>query len=587
MKSNRRRILSSIVVGGTLATGFALNSNIVNAEEIQEPVEETVTAISQDVVQKGVDQSQSMQTIDDALEVVEGDAVAEASYLDKANEHIENETLTNEIAEELLDGGKAVLVQAQEKAEVVKDEYANVKEKLEESEEKFVEEATRNDLTDCVEKCDVTESSEEKIEIIKEAQSVINDEYNTYMSEHGTESDEYKTVVIEVEKAEKELEAATLKNEEEKNNYNEVLSTSKDIIDEYEDVQMKECRYRSGYQCMEEDLHLLEARNPGDPGELIDDEDYIYYNGLIDEKNKEKKESEDRQKDLIDALDKEENEEVRLEYDNEVKRYDEIITELSDYVFFRDMAIDNYNSLREEYVLWKNEYDILSKNYNDKKAIYENWKESLGDSYDRIIADGKIAKEKLIEAEKTYNWSCANLYEKQNAYEEASMKEYVINSEIEKRTTLFNQFNSAAEIYINALSEEIEAGKALRLSDEKLEEIRNNYRKLNEVIESYKKQSKDAGDESYGEYRKDININTRIDNCINGYSAVVEGVISIKSNVCEKKANQIALMVKGGIQNIKVGMSAFVKVKIYKGQKLITTLYDKVNLAFNFLCKKW
>ena len=64
--------------------------------------------------------------MEDAVGVIEGDATAEESYLNQAKEGVEKGNLTPDSATEIMNGGTAVMEQAQEKKETVDSIYNTV-----------------------------------------------------------------------------------------------------------------------------------------------------------------------------------------------------------------------------------------------------------------------------------------------------------------------------------------------------------------------------------------------------------------------------------------------------------------------------
>ena len=190
----RSRVIRALVLGGTIATGFALNSTSAFAAEVDEEPQDNAeqvdeTQSSADLLEVAQDntvpeyeeslqaQDESIQKMEDATEVVEGDLVAEEGYLEEANNAIEAEEMTFERADELLENGEAVLNQAEEKNKIVEEEYAKVEEETNEVGADFRGQATEFGFEDLAEKVDSAESIQEMIDLIDKSKETCVSEY--------------------------------------------------------------------------------------------------------------------------------------------------------------------------------------------------------------------------------------------------------------------------------------------------------------------------------------------------------------------------------------------------------------------------
>ena len=117
------------MLGGIVAFGLSVNSSVTFAAEYESEEPTTILENSNSIgeEEKKEETDPKILSMEEATEIVEGDAVAEEGYLDAANEAIESENLDKEKAEELLSGGEATLNQAEEKAEQVNEAYDDVR----------------------------------------------------------------------------------------------------------------------------------------------------------------------------------------------------------------------------------------------------------------------------------------------------------------------------------------------------------------------------------------------------------------------------------------------------------------------------
>ena len=117
---NDKRLIKALIVSGSIATGFALNSTGAMAAELDD------AAVNNNVADNGEQDvvNEKVQALNDAADVVEGDAVAAESYLYTAQESIDNNLMTEDKAAEILNGSTAVMAQAKEKNDTVQAEYA-------------------------------------------------------------------------------------------------------------------------------------------------------------------------------------------------------------------------------------------------------------------------------------------------------------------------------------------------------------------------------------------------------------------------------------------------------------------------------
>lgn len=201
MKNFGRAIIKTLLIGGTIATGFALHSTNAMAAELDE-ADVPACAPEEGALDGEVTETDSkLQNMEDAVGVIEGDAVAEEGYLKQAEDAISDESLTEEQAEEIKNGGEAVLEQATEKKEQVEEAYKTVAEETVAATEEFNNQAEANGLEEYTKEVEGENDSAKKIELLDESIQKIYDDTASLESEIGEDSEEYKRIQKEMEDA--------------------------------------------------------------------------------------------------------------------------------------------------------------------------------------------------------------------------------------------------------------------------------------------------------------------------------------------------------------------------------------------------
>ncbi len=111
-----RKVLKAVVLCGTIVAGILWNSSDAKAAEVEATDDvQPVQAEDNQGEQETTHSAELVQKLEDIVEVIEGDAVAEEGYNNQAQNEIDNNSLDQDKADELLAGGEAVLDQATEK----------------------------------------------------------------------------------------------------------------------------------------------------------------------------------------------------------------------------------------------------------------------------------------------------------------------------------------------------------------------------------------------------------------------------------------------------------------------------------------
>ena len=347
--NKRNAFLRALVLGGTIVTGFAMNSTDVYAAE-----EEPESQVDSKQGETENDQFQdvgSLQKMEDAFEVIEGDVIAEHGYLDEASEFIERKEMTEDQAAELSKNGKEVLDQAEEKKNDVIAEYEKVVAKTQTNKEKFVESAQKVDHIDYAQQCAEADTLEEKIDIIDASkEKAYSDYYVASMSMQRTAQ------------TESELQ-------EQNKEYLEKLDGLK------KDISINEDRLSAVQEELNKTLEEIDATQSRI--ETLDDE-ISEAQKIVDE--------------TIWAIEASEKlDELNEKYQEELVKYEEILERKGEYENDLARLQEEYEQLEAEYLSAKVDYDKYLERYEEDRAEYYKLKEN----YDALISEKQELEEKL------------------------------------------------------------------------------------------------------------------------------------------------------------------------------------------------
>lgn len=347
--NKRNAFLRALVLGGTIVTGFAMNSTDVYAAE-----EEPESQVDSKQGETENDQFQdvgSLQKMEDAFEVMEGDVIAEHGYLDEASEFIERKEMTEDQAAELSKNGKEVLDQAEEKKNDVIAEYEKVVAKTQTNKEKFVESAQEVDHIDYAQQCAEADTLEEKIDIIDASkEKAYSDYYVASMSMQRTAQ------------TESELQ-------EQNKEYLEKLDGLK------KDISINEDRLSAVQDELNKTLEEIDATQSRI--ETLDDE-ISEAQKIVDE--------------TIWAIEASEKlDELNEKYQEELVKYEEILERKGEYENDLARLQEEYEQLETEYLSAKVDYDKYLERYEEDRAEYYKLKEN----YDALISEKQELEEKL------------------------------------------------------------------------------------------------------------------------------------------------------------------------------------------------
>ena len=209
---NNKKLIKTLILGGSIATGFALNSTSVMAEELDEVVVNTNVSDSngdQEEVNKVINgYNEHLQSLNDDADTLEGYEVAEKSYLEETQNYINNNWMTVEKANQIKSSSRTVEWRADETNHFAKYAEDAIKRGEADAENSFYEQAENNGLDEYTNECRDTEDIQEKAEIIDKSIEASNANCKAYVEAHADKLDAYNAIIDEVNKAEAAVEEA-------------------------------------------------------------------------------------------------------------------------------------------------------------------------------------------------------------------------------------------------------------------------------------------------------------------------------------------------------------------------------------------
>ncbi|MDC7280526.1 hypothetical protein NXH64_13570 [Butyrivibrio fibrisolvens] len=434
MKKDGHNLIKSLVFGGVVALGLSTNSTESFAAELDD-VSSQIPILEQSTNIGDISSTDSkIQTMKDAAEVVEGDAVAEAGYLDEANNAVETKNLDDEKSEELLKGGKDVLDQAEEKNDQVNEVYDDFVEEADEAAADFEYSAKDHGLEEYVEKCNNTSDLQEKIDIIDEANQVAYSEVRRLKEEEA--------------QLEEELAKINSSETEEYVRYQEASAKYDELLKEYQEIHTE-------WLALKEEL--------GD-GADVSPEVLAEY-------------------------------ELRLnEFLQAKEAFEESNAKFDEIYYAREQAEAAAENSETNAENWYSDLSDALSDRQVKRAAYDTADSRLKD----IDKDGDLDKRKeyaelSAKHDKAYQAKESALNEKTNAemdleslVDEVISKQMAVHDELRDANGFYSEFECYYAPYRDALSNLSKAHDIKTRSEDALQKTRITYSELKTVIAEYK-----------------------------------------------------------------------------------------------------
>ena len=474
-----RKILKALVLCGAIVTGFAMNSTDSKAAEIEVDSENEVVNEHSDA-NESEKQEDKLQKIEDAVEVIEGDVVAEEGYKNQAETEISNETLDEAKADELINAGEAVVEQAAEKLEEIKPIYEELSNNVEADENEFIDKARGNYLDEYANRCEQEDNNEAKMAIVEQATVVAENNRLDYTKNYGNESISYNDLTDKIEYLTVAIKDAQNECDNEVGIYDQLQIQCTNIRKELEDLE--------------------KGLNGEDDPELI-----AYYNQQLEElvKLKEEYEASNAKFDEVyyDRATREEEvskaESTKNDAMSKVK--DAVISEsgeeeLSAQIVICAKLIEEYNQAVQHLEQWYDELDAAISERNEKKTAYTELQKIVNDRAQLIKKSEryKALIKELKEVEVKIEDTACIISEYTNAINKfkdeladvISEKERIDQQiyEIDKK---YFDFVAAADTYKNSLTTIIAADMLVERAEDGYNRTANCFGEMKKEIRSY------------------------------------------------------------------------------------------------------
>ncbi|SHJ03767.1 coiled-coil domain-containing protein [Pseudobutyrivibrio xylanivorans] len=490
MKRFGRKLVRALFVSGTIAAGFAINSTSTLAAEVKDVDEQSLTTVENDAKEGQISEN-SLQTMEDATGVIEGDAVAEESYLNQAKDGVEKGNLTPDSATEIMNGGTAVMEQAQEKKETVDSIYETVTSETENAKTEFTEAANGYDLEDDAKKVEAAENTQDKISAVNNTVEDATDKHEEFSNSQGKDSQGYKDVCDEVTDCE-EMVAQTQAEYDRLVEYGQELNEKySELIERINNYEDESYRYNSELVNLREEISYANKELFGLSDEIIGQgKDYAQAIANLNEVMKELREAEARLEEAAAHLNDITADVNESEYSTDISAYE---AELENFNNVSQRVNESSQELRNS----KDHYQQLKNRYNTQtKAVEEKYKAlvELQDQYNKWLAENNYEEmeaeyrevEGLIsENNKATSKRARNLSMQQGYLNYLNGIKNGYDVKIASDYEHFNAVIDASNRYIAALMSEMEASELKDRADAGYTKTSECYEKLKDVIEAY------------------------------------------------------------------------------------------------------
>ena len=583
MELKKRGIVRALVVGGALATGWAFNSTDAMAAEVGTEPEVTVENTD---AQEEQSQEEIVEKMEDAVGVVEGDAVAEEGYLEQAQEAIANNDLSNEAADELVSNGQQVLEQAQEKNEVVKNELEKVEAATEEAKAEFEETAKESGdewYAEWVSKGALIQDKISQLEKVLEKTEAYNTDYEECLEKYNNTKAEYITLLHKCADLRERSNSGQLwKEYEELCAKEEELKAALDAIAvEYCPIEMELDEYSTELWHLKDAIKADKAEAELAEQEITQhEEDIKEYTAQAEETSKR---MEEIQAKLESETDSSVREELEGQYSEAENEYDVCMNNIALSNQGLEASQNKYDKATKAQAEHQEQYETKSRELEDLKIKYKD----IIDAYD----DANAAYEDVKYDTWYYSWFLISgvrldqleeeLGDKRVKFENCKYK--LQQAEVKKA------FVEATANYKAALEREVEAQALVERSETALEKATATYDELTKVVEEYKashvvEPEEPEVTEVTTEKSFTTNISQKVRDIFTGFTVAIEATITTTVTEVAKTVTNAVTQAKETVTTTKVNVAGNAVVKIYdRLGKLVTTLKDAGSFSLGWI----
>ncbi len=435
-----KSMIKALLLGGTVITVVALNSSNSMAAELDTIEPETqVEDVMDDSEQ--TEREKVIQSIEDAVEVIEGDAVVAEDCLNQGLEAIEYNDLPYDKGQEIMNAGGAVVGQAYEKWDYIQytreDIITETEPEAEAAKGEFVDAAKEQGVEESVNRLENAETNQEKLNIVNETAEQAE---KKYYEESDKNYKERRDTAIEINTSEDEL--AELKKE---------LETIKDELAELEEKKIETSKdlYRFETNILEpyrKKIADIERRLE----EAYQERERIIENSR--QKEKEYNQLRGELNGILNELDDAnwslnnfmaEHDAANLDYDR--SEYERLINRLNSacqHYTERSEALKNLPQAANDYINAEDRIfgfeDVIYGIQNELDWVQEDYNENGGDEAHEYLT------RRAIEANENYDKVEAKVNELQNGVDK---KQSYINSLKEKESTIIEKMQYQEKQY--------------------------------------------------------------------------------------------------------------------------------------------
>ncbi len=484
MRERTKNFVRVLFVGGVIAAGLAFNSTSSYAAEIEN---QTVAAEE--------NKSSAIETMETAVEVIEGDAVAEEGYLDQAKDAIEDKTITPDSAKEILSDGTEVMEQAQEKKETVDEIYEAVTSETEEAEKNFEQAADNYGLAADAQAVDAAKTDQEKIDKLSETSEDADAKHEDFSKTEGKDSSEYKGVCREISEWQGYVDDAQAQYDSIVKDFEALNSKYDELAGELDNHAKESARFEKEIKALQDELDGLNKALDEFSGVVAGKgEDYAKAIASVNNVMKDLKKAEADLENAATRLATMTKNTDALEYSTDTTTYE---TKLENFNNVTQLVNDRSEALQESKIA----YQVLKDQYaSQSQAVGEKGTKltELQAKYKKWLADNPIEVkqaeyEKLGEqitdktAQKEIQGQSLSLRKGYMSY--LQEKKAVIDEKIDLELKNYTAVAEAITRYMDALKDNIAAVDLKKRADDGFQQTSESYQELKTVVKEYKSEA--------------------------------------------------------------------------------------------------
>ncbi len=409
MYCNGKKFVKSLLLGGAIVTGFAMNSTDSMAAEV-DTTEFEPQSVDVQVGEESNQVDEQLQSMEDAVAVIEGDSVAENGYLNQAQDAVEGNTMTDETAEEAFKGGTDVMDQAQTKMDAVDSIYEEITQDTEEAKTEFEEAANDYDLAEQAQKVQQAESTQDKIDALNETADEAEAKHADFVASHGENSADYQAVVEEIDDWQETVSDAKAEYEKVSEYCSELQGKYQQAAQRYEDYGVNSKKYLSEIEALNGEIEAANKELDALYQEINSKgADYVQALASLNEVFADLKQAEgqleaaaDHLKTIVDSGSFDDYSTDTDDYESKLSSYNQINQTLNFRSSELSAAKSAYQTIQEQYSAKNTSVSEKSQKLSELQAAYDQW--LIDNPYDEIEAaynsTGKLLEEATATAEK-------------------------------------------------------------------------------------------------------------------------------------------------------------------------------------------